>query len=80
MVISDQMDAVRCMANGRMYESKSQMQAAHRAAGCIEIGNEVDAAMKMAAEKPARPRVTKREIAAAVDKVKQGYRPNLPAD
>lgn len=77
---SDQMDAVRCMADGRMYESKSQMSAVHKARGYIEVGNEIDATMKVAAKKPDRPKVSKAEIAQALDKVKQGYKPNLPAN
>lgn len=80
MVISDNMDAVRCMANGKMYESKSQMSAAHRLHGCIEVGNEIEATMKVAAEKPARPRISKAEVAKALNKVRQGYRPDLPAN
>lgn len=80
MVISDSMNAMRCMANGKMYESKSQMSAVHKAHGCIEVGNEIKATTEMAAKKPDRPRVTKGEIAQALDKVKQGYRPSLPTE
>jgi hypothetical protein len=80
MVISDTMSALRCMADGKMYESKSQMSAVHKARGYIEVGNEIEATMKVAARKPERPRVTKAEVAKALDKVKQGYRPNLPAN
>ena len=74
------MDAVRCMADGKMYESKSQMSAVHKARGYIEVGNEIEATIKVAARKPERPKVSKAEIAKALDKVKQGYKPNLPAD
>lgn len=80
MVVSDQMDAVRCMADGKMYESKSQMHAVHRARGLIEVGNDIPAAMKHAEIRPERPKVSKAEVAQAVRKVKQGYRPNLSAD
>lgn len=80
MVVSDQMDAVRCMADGKMYESKSQMRTAHKARGLIEVGNDIPAAMKHAEIRPERPKVSKAEIAQAVRKVKQGYRPNLSAD
>lgn len=80
MVVSDQMDAVRCMADGRIYESKSQMSAVHKARGLIEVGNDIPAAMKHAEIRPDRPKVTKAEIARAVNKVKNGYRPNLPTE
>lgn len=80
MIASDAMDAVRCMADGQMYESKSQMRATHKAHGLIEVGNDVDATLKLASAKPARPKVSKAEIGAALAKVKAGYRPELPAD
>ena len=80
MVISDSMNAVRCMADGKMYESKRGMAATHRERGYMEVGNEIDATMKLAAQKPERPKITKAEIGEAIAKVKAGYRPNLPAD
>lgn len=80
MVVSDQMDAVRCMADGKFYESKSQMHAVHKAKGLIEIGNDIPSAMRHAEIRPERPRVTKAEIAKAINKVKAGYRPNLPGE
>lgn len=80
MIKSDAMPPLRCMADGKIYDSKSQMSAVHKARGYNEVGNEIEATMKLAAEKPARPKVTKAEIAAAVQKVKQGYKPNLSAD
>lgn len=76
-VISDTMNAVRCMADGKMYESKSRMSAEHKARGYTEVGNDIDATMKVAAQKPERPKVTKAEVRQAVEKVKQGYRPDL---
>lgn len=80
MVVSDQMDAVQCMADGKFYESKSRMREVHKAKGLIEIGNDIPAAMKHAEIRPERPRVTKADIAQALNKVKSGYRPELPAD
>jgi hypothetical protein len=38
--ISDHMDPTRHMANGRLYDSKSEFRKATKAAGCIEVGNE----------------------------------------
>lgn len=79
-VISDQLHDMQSMVDGRVYTSKAALRASYARAGVMEVGNEIDATMKLAAEKPARPKVTKGEIAAAVQKVKQGYRPHLPAD
>ena len=79
-VISDAMDAVRCMADGKMYESKSAMRATHAARGLIEVGNDIPATLKHATQAPERPKITKADVAAAVQKVKQGYKPNLPAN
>lgn len=39
-VISDNMDAVRSMADGKMYDSKSRYRADLRARGYIEVGND----------------------------------------
>ena len=39
-VISDEMPALRHMADGKYYTSKHRFRAATRAAGCVEIGNE----------------------------------------
>jgi len=80
MVISDTMDAVRSMADGKMYESKTRMRAEQKARGYIEIGNDTGRMMKQAAQKPERPKIKKDDIRQAIAKVKQGYRPNLPAD
>jgi hypothetical protein len=80
MVISDTMDAVRSMADGKIYESKSRMRAEQKARGYVEVGNEVADTIKLAAQKPERPRITKGDIHQAISKVKQGYRPNLPVD
>lgn len=40
MVISDHMDLLQSMANGRWYDSKAAMRGATRAAGCEEVGND----------------------------------------
>lgn len=69
-----------CMADGNMYDSKSKMSAVHRSRGLIEIGNDIPAAMKHAEIRPERPRISKSEIGAAIQKVRQGYKPDLPVD
>lgn len=45
-LIRDQMDPLRHMADGRTYDSKSQFRKVTKAHGCIEIGNEKEAALK----------------------------------
>jgi hypothetical protein len=40
-VIRDEMDATRHMGDGKHYTSKKKFREATRAAGCVEIGNEV---------------------------------------
>ena len=45
-VISDTMDPTRHMADGKHYTSKSAFRAATKAAGCVEIGNEVSTLTK----------------------------------
>ena len=39
-VISDIMDPLQHMADGRMYDSKRRFREATKAAGCVEIGND----------------------------------------
>ena len=79
-VISDTMDAVRCMADGKFYESKSRMAAEHKARGYIEVGNDIDTTLKLAARKPERSKINREEIRKAVAQVKAGYKPKLPED
>ena len=45
-VISDTMDPTRHMADGKTYTSKAAFRAATKAAGCIEVGNEVSTVTK----------------------------------
>src|SRR3546814_14272367 len=39
-IISDSMEPIRSMADGRMYDSKRRYRSALRARGLIEVGNE----------------------------------------
>jgi hypothetical protein len=39
-VISDTMDAIRSMADGQMYDSKSVYRKGLKANGCFEVGND----------------------------------------
>ncbi len=45
-VISDEMAETRHMADGQLYTSKAKFRNATRAYGCVEIGNELEAATK----------------------------------
>jgi len=80
MVISDTIQTVQSMVSGERFESKTQLRRHYKANGMVEVGNETNAMMKLAAQKPERPKITKGEIHQAIAKVKQGYRPELPAD
>lgn len=59
-VIRDDMDPVRSMLDGQMYDSKSRLRATYRAAGVEEIGNE-----QPRTERP-KPRVDRDEIRRAI--------------
>ena len=56
---------------GRPYSSKSELRREYKARGLVEVGNDAPTTPST----PGRQRVTKAEIAAALDKVKQGYNP-----
>lgn len=45
-VITDEMDATKHMADGRMYTSKAKFRQATKAAGCIEVGNETETLLR----------------------------------
>jgi hypothetical protein len=45
-VISDTMDPLRHMADGKMYDSKVKFRQATKAAGCCEVGNETATLLK----------------------------------
>lgn len=45
-VISDTMQPLRHMANGRMYDSKAAFRQATKDAGCIEVGSETSTLTK----------------------------------
>ena len=70
MIIRDDMPAVKSMASGKMYDSKSAIRAEYRARGLIEIGSDIPEV-----KQPERPKITKDDIGAAIQKVRDGYRP-----
>lgn len=69
--IKDEMQAVRSQLTGKMYDSKSSLRKEYKAHGMIEMGND-----KPNMNGPARPKVSKKDIGEAINKVRQGYRPN----
>ena len=74
-IIRDGLDNVRNPVDGRTYDSKSAYYQAVKAAGCEIVGNEAE---KMASVAPARSNVGGDEVGAALHKVKQGYKPDIP--
>lgn len=70
-VLRDQMDGLLHPVTGKIVDSKSEFRAMTKAAGCIEVGNEV--------QKP-RPRPREdltKDVAKAVRMVREGYRPSV---
>jgi hypothetical protein len=74
MIISDHLPDLQSQLNGQVFDSKSSLRRHYKENGVVELGN--DAPTEPTA--PPRPEVTKREVAVALDKVKQGYRPTVP--
>lgn len=75
MIIRDDMPAVKSMASGKMYDSKSAIRAEYKARGLVEIGNDMPDV-----KQPERPKITKEEIGAAIQKVRDGYRPAVASE
>lgn len=62
MIIQDHMPPVQSMLDGKMYDSKSALRATYKAAGVVEVGNDIKAEPK----KPDRPK--RKDVKAAVSK------------
>jgi len=77
MVISDTLEGIKSMISGERFESKSRLRQHYKANGVIEVGNDPSIREPKA---PARPKISRSEIHQAVQKVRNGYKPNLPAD
>jgi hypothetical protein len=77
MLQRDEMPVLQGQHDGRMYDSKAALRASYKdhesrtGQRLIEIGNE-----KFTGTAPAKPKITKAEIAKAVDMVRQGYKPS----
>lgn len=72
--IKDEMGAVQSQLTGKIYDSKSGLRKEYKSYGVTEIGND-----KPDVKAPPRPKVTKNDIGEAINKVRQGYRPNAEA-
>ena len=70
MLVRDHIDAVKSMADGKVYESKSAMRRAYRDLGFEELGN--DAPMSHGTEPDPDPQDT---VIEAYKRVRDGYRP-----
>ena len=74
MLIRDGMDALQSQVSGKFYESKSAMRAEYKQHGVVEMGTSAPTTPGT----PSRPKVTKAEIAQAINAVKnEGYRPSV---
>jgi hypothetical protein len=65
------------MADGKMYDSKSEYRKTLKAGGYREIGDQVDAHMKEVTAEQRKPDV-KGDLIKAYKKVKEGYKPPPP--
>lgn len=54
MIVSDRMEPVQSMLDGRMYDSKSALRATYKAAGVVEVGNDPARLKPRARPKPDR--------------------------
>lgn len=73
-VISDIMPETRHMADGKTYTSKSRFRAATRAAGCIEVGNEVQVLTKPRAPVPLDRAKRRDDIRRTIYELRNGVR------
>lgn len=69
MLIRDCMEPTKSMLDGQIYDSKSRLRATYKAAGMIEVGNDV----RIPA--PAVKEIDTLDVVAAYRKVKEGYKP-----
>lgn len=65
-IISDTQEAFKSMADGKMYESKSEYRRSLREQGYVEMGNDLPA------EKTYQPQNVGRDIKDALEQVKAG--------
>jgi hypothetical protein len=80
MVISDSLPDVQSMVSGERFDSKTQLRRHYKANGVTEVGSEIAATMKLAAQKPERPKIKRDDVRQAIAKVRAGYKPQLPRE
>lgn len=56
-IMSDVMEPVQSMLDGRLYDSKSALRATYRAAGCVEVGNDAARFRPFVKPKPDRRKI-----------------------
>lgn len=73
-VISDSMEATRHMADGNHYTSKAKFRQATRAAGCVEVGNEMATVTKPRSRVPLDRARRADDIKRAIYELRSGRR------
>ena len=73
-VISDEMDATKHMADGRMYTSKHKFRQATRDAGCVEVGNDPAILGRPRTPVAFNPHVRRQEIRESIRRQLHGER------
>lgn len=67
-IMSDVMEPVQSMLDGKMYDSKSALRATYRANGCVEVGNDPSRLKPRQKVKPDR-----RQIKTTLDKAEARF-------
>lgn len=67
-VMSDVMEPVQSMLDGKIYDSKSALRATYRAAGVTEVGND-----PARLRKPKRKPIERHQVKAAVEKAEAKF-------
>ncbi len=74
-IMSDAMEPVQSMLDGKMYDSKSALRATYRANGCVEVGNDPQRFKRREKAKPNKQQI-KRTLDIAEARFKRGERVN----
>ena len=73
MFISDTMEPVKSMADGRIYDSKSAIRAGYKAGGFVEVGNDTSILKPKPAARP-DPKAINDAVEKAVARFERGER------
>lgn len=74
-IISDTMEPVQSMVDGRIYTSKAKIRASYRAAGVVEVGNDPQRMKPKAKTKPDRNAI-RQSVRKAFEMHASGVRPH----